>query len=400
MLTLSSTFMNRAGWQAAVRAGRDLARMMVLMVAVMVAVMVALAAIQALTSTPARAARIKEVASVQGVRPNQLVGYGLVVGLDGTGDQTTQTPFTSQSVNSMLAQLGVTVPPGAAMQLKNVAAVMVTAVLPPFAQPGQQVDVVVSSVGNAKSLRGGTLVATPLKGLDGQIYAMAQGNLIVGGAGASAGGSKVQINHLSAGRVPLGATVERGVPTPVLEGPFVQFDVMGSGFATSRTVARAINRAKGEGTAQAVDGRVVRVRLPQDPNDRVDFLADIENLAVEEVRPAARVVLNARTGSIVMNEAVTLGPCAVAHGNLSVTISSTPVISQPNAFGQGQTVQAEKTDITISQGSGTLVQMPAGAQLNDVVRALNALGATPMDLLAILQAIKAAGALNAELEVI
>ena len=400
MINLSSTFMNRAGWQAAVRAGRDLARMMVLMVAVMVAVMVALAAIQALTSTPARAARIKEVASVQGVRPNQLVGYGLVVGLDGTGDQTTQTPFTSQSVNSMLAQLGVTVPPGAAMQLKNVAAVMVTAVLPPFAQPGQQVDVVVSSVGNAKSLRGGTLVATPLKGLDGQIYAMAQGNLIVGGAGASAGGSKVQINHLSAGRVPLGATVERGVPTPVLEGPFVQFDVMGSGFATSRTVARAINRAKGEGTAQAVDGRVVRVRLPQDPNDRVDFLADIENLAVEEVRPAARVVLNARTGSIVMNEAVTLGPCAVAHGNLSVTISSTPVISQPNAFGQGQTVQAEKTDITISQGSGTLVQMPAGAQLNDVVRALNALGATPMDLLAILQAIKAAGALNAELEVI
>ena len=348
----------------------------------------------------AQAARVKEVASVQGVRPNQLVGYGLVVGLDGTGDQTTQTPFTSQSVNSMLAQMGVTVPPGAAMQLKNVAAVLVTAVLPPFAQPGQQVDVVVSSVGNAKSLRGGTLVATPLKGLDGQIYAMAQGNLIVGGAGASAGGSKVQINHLSAGRVPMGATIERGVPTPVLEGPFVQFDVIGSGFATSRTVARAINRAKGEGTAQAVDGRVVRVRLPQDPGERVDFLADIENLPVEDVKPAARVVLNARTGSIVMNEAVTLGPCAVAHGNLSVTISSTPVISQPNAFGQGQTVQAEKTDITISQTGGALVQMPAGAQLTDVVRALNALGATPMDLLAILQAIKAAGALNAELEVL
>lgn len=346
------------------------------------------------------AARVKEVASVQGVRPNQLVGYGLVVGLDGTGDQTTQTPFTSQSVNSMLAQLGVTVPPGTSMQLRNVAAVMVTATLPPFAQPGQQVDVVVSSLGNARSLRGGTLVATPLRGMDGQIYAMAQGNLIVGGAGASAGGSKVQINHLSAGRVPLGATIERGVPVPSLDGPFVQLDVVGSGFDTARTVARAINRAKGEGTALAVDGRVVRVRLPAQSAERVDFLADIENLPIDEVKPAARVVLNARTGSIVMNEAVTLGACAVAHGNLAVTISSTPVVSQPNAFAQGQTVQAEKTDITISQSGGALVQMPAGAQLTDVVRALNALGATPMDLLAILQAIKAAGALNAELEVI
>lgn len=349
---------------------------------------------------PAMAARVKEVASVQGVRPNQLVGYGLVVGLDGTGDQTTQTPFTAQSVNSMLAQLGVTVPPGTSMQLKNVAAVMVTAVLPAYGQPGQQVDVVVSSLGNAKSLRGGTLVATPLRGLDGQVYALAQGNLIVGGAGASAGGSKVQINHLSAGRIPLGATIERGVATPALDGTHVQLDVNGSSFASARTVARAINRAKGEGTAMAVDGRVVRVRLPQDPAERVDFLADIENLQVESVKPAARVVLNARTGSIVMNDAVTLGPCAVAHGNLSVTISTTPVVSQPNAFAQGQTVQAEKTDITIAQGGGALVQMPAGAQLTDVVRALNALGATPMDLLAILQAIKAAGALNAELEVI
>ena len=349
---------------------------------------------------PAQAARIKEVASVQGVRPNQLVGYGLVVGLDGTGDQTTQTPFTSQSVNSMLGQLGVTVPPGTSMQLRNVAAVMVTAVLPPFAQPGQTLDVTVSSMGNAKSLRGGTLVATPLKGMDGQIYALAQGNLIVGGAGASAGGNSVQINHLSAGRIPLGATVERAVSSPVLQGSVVQLDVIGSGFATSRTVARAINRAKGEGTAQAVDGRVVRVRLPEQVDQRVDFLADIENLTIEDIKPPARVVVNARTGSIVLNEAVTLGPCAVAHGNLSVTISSTPVVSQPNAFSQGQTVQAEKTDVTIAQSGGALIQLPAGAQLTDVVRALNALGATPMDLLAILQAIKAAGALNAELEVL
>ncbi len=353
-----------------------------------------------LAASSAHATRIKEVAAVQGVRPNQLVGYGLVVGLDGTGDQTTQTPFTSQSVNSMLAQMGITVPPGAQMQLRNVAAVMVTAVLPPFSQPGQQMDVVVSSMGNAKSLRGGTLVATPLKGFDGQVYAMAQGNLIVGGAGASAGGSKVQINHLSAGRIPLGASIERAVSTPALDGAFVQLDITASGFGTSRTVARAINAAKGEGTAQAVDGRVVRVRLPQDADSRVDFLADIENLPIIADRPAARVVLNARTGSIVMNESVTLGACAVAHGNLAVTISSTPIISQPNAFGQGQTVQAEKTDISITQTGGAIVQLPAGAQLTDVVRALNALGATPMDLLAILQAIKSAGALNAELEVI
>ncbi len=353
-----------------------------------------------LMASSAQAARIMEVASVQGVRGNQLVGYGLVVGLDGTGDQTTQTPFTAQSVNSMLAQLGITVPPGTSMQLRNVAAVMVTATLPAFSQPGQQVDVVVSSIGNAKSLRGGTLVATPLKGLDGQVYAMAQGNLIVGGAGASAGGSKVQINHLSAGRIPLGASIERAVPTPALDGAFVQLDVTGSGFDTSRAVARAINAAKGEGTAQAVDGRVVRVRLPANPDARVDFLADIESLPITSARPAAKVVLNARTGSIVMNESVTLGACAVAHGNLAVTITSTPVVSQPNAFAQGQTVQSEKTDISITQTGGALVQLPAGAQLTDVVRALNALGATPLDLLAILQAIKSAGALNAELEVI
>jgi flagellar P-ring protein precursor FlgI len=345
-------------------------------------------------------ARIKELASVQGVRSNPLVGYGLVVGLDGTGDQTTQTPFTTQSISAMLQQMGVTVPPGTSMQLRNVAAVMVTAQLPPFAQPGQAIDINVSSLGNAKSLRGGTLVATPLKGADGQIYALAQGNLIVGGAGASAGGSKVQINHLSAGRVPLGATVERSVPTPLAQGEHVQLDLASADFNTARQVALAINRTKGEGTAQALDGRVVRVRMPDSPDARVAFLAEVENLAVELSTPAARVVINARTGSIVMNQAVTLTACAVAHGNLSVTISSQPVVSQPNAFSQGQTVAAQKSDIAITQQGGSLVQMPAGAQLADVVKALNALGATPMDLLAILQAMKSAGALNAELEVI
>lgn len=344
--------------------------------------------------------RIKEVASVQGVRPNQLMGYGLVIGLDGTGDQTTQTPFTAQSVNSMLQQMGVTVPAGAQMQLKNVAAVMVTATLPPFAQPGQQIDVSVASIGNAKSLRGGSLVATPLKGADGQVYALAQGGLIVGGAGASAGGSKVQINHLSGGRIPSGATVERSVPTPLTQGEFVQYDVSAGDFATASAVAKAINGAKGAGTAQALDGRVVRVRAPQNPDERVAFLAEVENLPLSLEKPAAKVVLNPRTGSIVMNQSVTLAPCAVAHGSLSVTISSTPVVSQPGPLSGGQTVVSEKADIQVTQQGGNVISVPASAQLADVVKALNALGATPQDLLAILQAMKSAGALQADLEVI
>ena len=349
----------------------------------------------------AHAARIKEVASVQGVRSNPLVGYGLVVGLDGTGDQTTSAPFTAQSINALLAQMGVTVPPGTNMQLKNVAAVMVTAQLPPFAQPGQAIDVNVSSIANAKSLRGGTLISTPLKGADGQIYALAQGNLIVGGAGASAGGSKVQINHLSAGRVPQGATVERSVPTPLNQGDHLQLDLNANDFNTAREVARAINDRMGPNVASAIDGRTVSVRMPASPQARVAFMADIENLAIEQAAPAAKVVINARTGSVVMNGAVTLASCAVAHGSLSVTINSTPVISQPGPLSRnGETVVAEKADITISSQAGSLIQMPAGTKLSDVVKALNSLGATPQDLLAILQAMKSAGALAAELEVI
>lgn len=346
------------------------------------------------------AQRLKEVAAVQGVRSNQLMGYGLVVGLDGTGDQTAQAPFTAQGLNSMLQQMGITVPPGTAMQIKNIAAVLVTAQLPAFAQPGQQIDVSVSSIGNAKSLRGGTLIATPMKGADGQVYAIAQGGLIVGGAGAAAGGSKVQINHLSGGRVPQGATVERSVPTPLHQGEFIQLDVAAGDFNTARAVAQAINKDKGDGTAQALDGRIVRVKAPQDMNERVAFLADIENLPIELAKPAARVVLNPRTGSVVMNQAVTLAPCAIAHGSLSVTINSTPVVSQPNALSGGQTVVSEKADIAIQQQGGAIIQLPEGAKLADVVKALNSLGATPQDLLAILQAMKAAGALQAELEVI
>ena len=349
------------------------------------------------------AARIKEVAEIEGVRSNQLTGFGLVVGLDGTGDQTTQMPYTSQGLSNYLQQLGITLSAATAssLQLKNVAAVLVTAQLPAFARPGQTLDVNVSSLGNAKSLKGGLLVGTALRGVDGEIYALAQGNLIVGGAGASAGGSKVQINHLSAGRIPSGAQVERVVPTPLQEGDTISLGLSASDFQTARRVAQAVNRRFGEGSARALDGRTVQVRAPTDPNARVTFIAEMEELPLESSVPSAKVVINARTGSIVLNQAVTLGPCAIAHGNLSVSISSTPVISQPNALSTGgQTVVAEKASIQIKQEPGILIQLPAAPLLADVVRALNALGATPQDLLAILQAIKAAGALNAELEVI
>ncbi len=353
-------------------------------------------------AAPASAARIKEVAAVEGVRTNQLTGFGLVVGLDGTGDQTTQMPYTSQGLSNYLQQMGIALSPSSAsqLQLKNVAAVLVTAQLPAFARPGQAIDVNVSSLGNAKSLKGGMLISTALRGVDGEVYALAQGNLIIGGAGASAGGSKVQINHLSAGRIPGGGQVERAVPTPLLEGDTIALGLAASDFQTARRVAESINRRFGQGYARALDGRTVEVRAPTDPNARVSFIAEMEELQLENSVPSAKVVINARTGSIVLNQAVTLGPCAIAHGNLSITISSTPVISQPNPLSAGQTVVAQRSSIQITQEPGILMQIPASPQLADVVRALNVLGATPQDLLAILQAIKAAGALNAELEVI
>jgi len=348
----------------------------------------------------ASAARVKEVASVAGVRSNQLTGYGLVVGLDGSGDQTTAAPFTTQSLISMLQQLGVTIPPGTALQLRNVAAVMVTANLPAYAMPGQQVDVNVSSIGNAKSLRGGTLVTTPLKGVDGQIYALAQGNLVIGGAGAAANGSKVVINQLSSGRVPAGATIERSVPNTALQGDSLQLAMHATDYQTASAVAQAINQAKGAGTATAIDGRMVRVSMPEQQDKRVAFVADIENLPVQLAKPAAKVILNARTGSVVLNESVTLGACAVAHGNLSVTISTTPSVSQPGPLANGRTVVTEQSDISITAGNKAMIEMPAGVRLSDVVKALNAMGATPQDLLVILQAMKSAGALHAEIEVI
>ena len=353
-----------------------------------------------LLSGAAWAERIKDLASVQGVRNNQLVGYGLVVGLDGSGDQTTQTPFTTQSIINMLAQLGTTLPTTQSLQLKNVAAVMVTTSLPAFSRIGQQIDVTVSSMGNAKSLRGGTLVMTPLKGADGQIYAQAQGNLMVGGAGATAPGAKATINHLLAGRIVGGATVEREVPTSLGQGAFVHYEMINTDFGTTQRVVEVINREMGAGTAQAVDGRLIAVQAPEEANSRVAFMGRIENLEVRPMKSMAKVIVNPRTGSVVMNQTVTIESCAVAHGALSVVVNTDQQVSQPNALAGGQTVTTTQSEIDIKQGGGALMSLKAGANLSDVVKAINALGANPQDLISILQSMKAAGALRAELEVI
>jgi flagellar P-ring protein precursor FlgI len=353
-----------------------------------------------LASGSAWAERIKDLATVQGIRNNQLIGYGLIVGLDGTGDQTTQTPFTTQSIISMLAQLGTTLPTTQSLQLKNVAAVMVTANLPPFAKAGQQIDVTVSSMGNAKSLRGGTLLMTPLKGADSQIYAIAQGNVLIAGAGASAGGSKVTVNHLLAGRIAGGATVEREVPMPLGQGAFIHYEMSNADFGTTQRVVDVINREMGDGVAQAVDGRLIRVQAPESANSRVAFMGRIENLEVRPMQTMAKVIINPRTGSIIMNQTVTIDACAVAHGNLTVVVNSEQQVSQPNAFSGGQTTTVTQNDIQIKQDGGVLMNVRAAVNLSDVVKALNALGANPQDLLAILQAMKAAGALRADLEII
>jgi flagellar P-ring protein precursor FlgI len=347
----------------------------------------------------ARAERIKDLTSIAGVRNNQLIGYGLVVGLDGSGDQTTQTPFTVQSIINMLSNMGVNLPPGQSLQLKNVAAVMVTATLPPFSRTGQQIDITVSSIGNAKSLRGGTLVMTPLKGADNQVYAMAQGNVVVVGAGASGAGSKVTINHLAVGRIAGGATVEREVPTPVGQGEFVHYETNGTDFATTQKVVDAINNAY-PGHAAAVDGRLVRVRAPLDVNERVAFIGRVGEIEIAPAQVAAKVIVNSRTGSVVMNRMVTIENCAIAHGNLSVSVTMDNAVSQPGPLSGGQTAAVSNAQIDIKQEGGGLATVRAGANLADVVKALNAIGANPQDLIAILQAMKSAGALRAELEVI
>lgn len=348
-------------------------------------------------AAPAGAERLKDIANIDGVRSNQLVGYGVVVGLDGTG---ASSRFAQQSLISMLGQLGVNLPPAEGLSLKNVSAVMLTATLPPFARPGQQIDVTVSALDNAKSLRGGTLLLSPLKGGDGQVYAMAQGNVLVGGAGASAGGSSQQVNHLAAGRIPTGATVERAVPTRLGQGDFIQIELKETDFTTASRVAEAVDRTFGPGSARPLDGRLIQVRAPVETGKRVVFLAQLENVNLDPGLPTPRVILNARTGSIVMNQLVSVDKCAIAHGNLSVTITSEAQVSQPEALSGGRTVVTEKADVQVKSAKGELVVVPTAATLNDVVKALNAVGATPQDLLAILQAMKAAGALKAELEII
>ncbi|MBK1703329.1 flagellar biosynthesis protein FlgI [Halochromatium glycolicum] len=353
-----------------------------------------------IVALPASAERISELADFAGVRDNALVGYGLVVGLDGTGDQTMQAPFTGQSLTNMLSQLGISVPPGTNMQLRNVAAVMVTADLPPFSRQGQRLDVNVSSVGNARSLRGGTLLMTPLKGADGEIYAIAQGNLLVPGAGAQAGGAAVQINQLGGGRIPGGALVEREVPLNLgANNGILELVLKEADFGTAKRIVDAINDEFGCVMAKGVNGRVIKLNGPPTDNMRVNFMARVESIQVTPTEAPAKVVFNSRTGSIAMNSAVTLRRAAVAHGNLAVTIDTQFAVSQPPPFSGGETVVVPDTEITIEEQDAYL-RMVGGADLTEVVSALNALGATPQDLMAILEALKASGSLRAELEII
>jgi flagellar P-ring protein precursor FlgI len=362
---------------------------------------VSIAAVAAFGSAPARAERIKDIATVAGVRGNQLIGYGLVVGLDGTGDQTSQTPFTIQALKNMLAQLGVLVPPNVNPQLRNVAAVTVQATLTPFAKPGQTLDITVSSIGNAQSLRGGALLMTPLRGADGEIYAMAQGNLVVGGFGVSGDdGSRVSVNVPSTGRVPNGATVERMVPTALGTAEALVLNLNTPDFTTAARLTESVNASLGAGTAATIDAISIRVRAPADESQRVAYLAHIENLLVEPAQAAAKVIVNSRTGTVVIGSNVRVTPAAVAHGSLVVRITETALVSQPNAFANGETVVVGQSDIEIDEGSNRMFVFEPGESLNAIVEAVNQVGAAPGDLVAILEALREAGALRAELIVI
>jgi flagellar P-ring protein precursor FlgI len=359
------------------------------------------AALFLLLAVTARAERVKDLASVQGVRNNQLIGYGLVVGLDGTGDQTSQTPFTLQSIKNMLIRYGVTIPPGTNPQLKNVAAVTVHADLPPFAKPGQNIDITVSSIGNAGSLRGGSLIMTPLRGADGQVYAMAQGSLVVGGFGVSGkDGSRIAVNVPSAGRIPNGATVERAVPTGFDQTPFVILNLHTPDFTTSSRLVEGINKLLGMDTAQALDGVSVRVAAPADANQRIAYLSTLEQIEIEPGDAPARVIVNSRTGTVVIGSHVRVMPAAVAHGSLSVTIVERASVSQPYEFSRGETVAVPESSINVDQPAARMFVFNAGVDLNDIVRAVNQVGAAPGDLVAILEALKESGALRAELIVI
>ena len=352
-------------------------------------------------STLAYAERVKDLVSVDGVRGNQLVGYGLVVGLDGSGDQTSQTPFTVQSLKSMLSRYGIVVPDNVNPQLKNVAAVAIHAELPAFAKTGQTIDVTVSSLGNAKSLRGGSLLMSPLKGADGRVYAIAQGNLIVGGFGASGNdGSKVTVNIPSAGRIPNGATVERTVENPFDRGDAVVLNLNASDFTTANRVATAINRTVGAGTARPLDSTSIHVSAPRDRGQRVAFVSLLENIDVEPADGPARIVVNSRTGTVVIGSHVRVQPAAVSHGSLTVTITERPVVSQPAPLSGGETAVVAQSDIQITEEAKRMFLFKPGVELDEIVRAVNRVGAAPGDLVAILEALKQAGALRAELIVI
>jgi flagellar P-ring protein FlgI len=350
----------------------------------------------------AGAERIKDMAQIQGVRTNQLVGYGLVVGLDSTGDQTSQAPFTVQSLNNMLAQLGVTIPPNVTPQLKNVAAVAVHAVLPAFVKPGQTIDITVNSIANAKILRGGSLLVTPLHGLDGQIYAIAQGNLIVSGFGVEGtDGSKLTVNVPSSGRIPNGATVERAVPSQLAQGDFIILNLNDPDFTTATRLVASVNKGMGDDIATVMDGGSIRVRAPLDINQRVSFLSMVENLQVEPGMASAKVIINSRTGTVVISSNVIVTPAAVSHGSLSVSIKEEQSVSQPAPFSKvGQTVVVNNSTIKVDQGSNRMFLFKPGVELEQIVRAINDVGAAPGDLVAILEALREAGALQAELIVI
>ena len=354
-----------------------------------------------LMAASSQAERVKDLAQVAGVRTNQLVGYGLVVGLDGTGDQTSQTPFTLQSIKNMLIRYGITIPPNTNPQLKNVAAVTVHAELPPFSKPGQAIDVTVSSIGNAGSLRGGSLIMTPLLGADGQVYAIAQGSLVVGGFGVSGkDGSRIAVNVPSAGRIPNGATVEREVLTGFDQTPYVMLNLHVPDFTTSARLVEGINKLLGDATAQAVDGVSVRVAAPADPNQRIAYLSTLEQIEIEPGDAPARVIVNSRTGTVVIGSRVRVMPAAVAHGSLSVTITERTSVSQPYEFSRGETVAVPESSVSVDQPAARMFVFDAGVDLNDIVRAVNQVGAAPGDLVAILEALKESGALRAELIVI
>ena len=352
----------------------------------------------ALAAVPAHAERVRDLGTFQGVRTNQLTGYGIVVGLPGTGDDNLE--YLTQAMRGVSGRLGVQLPPGVSPGLKNAAAVMITADLPAFAKPGQRIDVTISTIGKAKSLRGGALILAPLYGADGQIYAMAQGNLAVGGLGISAkDGSQLTVNVPTVGRIADGASVERAVATGFETGEVVRYNLFAADFLTAARVRDAINRRM-PGIASVEDGVTIALRLPHGADTRASLMAGIEMLDVTPAETSARVIVNSRTGTVVINSAVRLSPAAISHGKLTVRIEEKPTISQPSPFSRGQTAQQESSTISADEQGDHVALFKGGASLAKIVDALNLLGVSPSDLVAILEALKQAGALKAEMIVI